>query len=266
MGTDIMQDDTAAALKTRWLGASLHEPPPLSPDMIARLSVEFDLPADTAPVVGVVLNAAARSFRAESRRAQLDLARCRKDLAKIEKAAQQLLSAIDAASLDAWSVVADAQLARSLDLDNVEATMFQIAAQVMQGRVPVPSATDDQTNLSKLRADLADLAEKARAAQVFAGAGKPGRPQDDAAFDLLHGVFHVWSSILARDFRLDWTDDGAPITEAARFCVAIARAIDPEISTSRIITAARKAREKGIQIRSLEELPEVMGEYRKRFE
>ena len=72
-----------------------------------------------------------------------------------------------------------------------------MAAQAIEGRLQLPPGTDDQIDPSKLRTDLTGLAAQIQEAQRFAGSGRPGRPVDDAAFDLLHAVSglvqHPWS-------------------------------------------------------------------------
>jgi hypothetical protein len=84
-----------------------------------------------------------------------------------------------------------------------------------------------------------------------------GRPDQQGLWDLLHMGFQVWASVLGRPFKLDWASDGEPITDAARFCVRIARAVDPSLTLQQIATVSRKVREKSKSIRDLKELPEA---------
>jgi hypothetical protein len=85
-----------------------------------------------------------------------------------------------------------------------------------------------------------------RAAEL-AGAGKPGKPPDHAAFFLINGAYAVWTKTLKREFRVLWCDDGDWLTPAARFCLEVAHRVDPAIELSRIRTAARSVREENQQ-------------------
>ena len=65
-----------------------------------------------------------------------------------------------------------------------------------------------------------------------------------------HGVvtvdqaFLIWARLLRRPFKLDWTPQGEPLTEAAAWCERVCRAAEPEIARTRIRTAALKVRER----------------------
>lgn len=116
--------------------------------------------------------------------------------------------------------------------------------------------------------DISSVSDALRLAKIefqtglnIAGEGNPGRPSDDAAVDLSYGAFQVWARTLKREFRLDWTKDNEPLTDAAEFCVAVAQAVSQELGINRIAKTARKIRETAIPISSLEKLEPALDHY-----
>jgi hypothetical protein len=254
-----MNNDLVGIFSIYWLGSESSREMIIDEQFLGVLQADYDLPDETISSIQLVLKTSGRAYGQAKQRANVDYASCRKELGDIQKAIKRLSKALDAASLDALAVIKDAKLARALAAVGPEG-LWQ--SELEQGSEATVATESD---LDQLRELLLTVEESVIDAVKFARGKKPGRPDDDAAFELMHAIMLVWSSILKREFRLDWARDGEPITDASRFCVSVARRIDPDISISRVATICRKVREKCLPISNLQEFPEILKEYRKRF-
>lgn len=80
----------------------------------------------------------------------------------------------------------------------------------------------------------------------YAELAAEGLPEDQGGPRRLEGLrmwtgnmFNLWEKILGRRFTLDYLA-GEPVSDAARFCVAALQPVDPEVPTSRVISAMRR--------------------------
>lgn len=69
--------------------------------------------------------------------------------------------------------------------------------------------------------------------------GKSGRKEEGALDYWIAIIAFYWTGTLNRKFSRDATDDGQPLSEAARFCVEAFSAVDPEVPQSRVLNAMK---------------------------
>lgn len=266
--TEIIQ---GAEFQKLYLGDSQNETKYFTDLIMKELAGEFSIMPEYLAAVQSVLEAGSHQYVRETKLAKLNYPSIRRELDKVTKSATKLADILDLVSDDTWQVFHPVSVGLSLVgsplpvIIKNERSLGEATSRVLQFEEG-PDGTPQEIEIGFLQQSLNALAESMKSAKPFAGAAHNGRPADEATFDLLHIAFHVWESLLRRDFALDWADDSEPITPTARFCTSVARAVDPDISLQRIATAARKTREIGIPINCLEEVDQVVEEYHKRIQ
>jgi hypothetical protein len=250
-----------------WIGERSNEAAHIGADEVSALRIAYSIPEEFAPVVQVVLDVAAKAYWQETGRANIDYKACRKDLDKLVSATSKLLSVIDGAAPDTFRVLREAGVAREFRNHSigeiVEASVRTALSSAATDTIELETST--ASDLDRIRSQLALLHSDAQSALTWSGAGKPGRPEDDSAANLMQACFLVWTEMAKRDFKLAWHGNDAD-SDAARFCVDVARLVDPNLSASRIMNAARKVRETGIGINDLDKLVEDADEFCKRID
>ena len=211
---------------------------------MATLRDEFELPDEHIATTLAVLEHFAILWKDEVSCARISRPVVRKELKALLKATEHLSDLLEALSGDAWLFIDRGDFGRRYGESDGDADPF---------------------DLNPVEESLKNAKVAFGAALGVAGQGKRGRPTDDASYFLMFGIFQVWVSILRRDFRLDWTRDSQPITQAARFFAAVWKIIDPSISASRIANSARENREIRLSINSLEDTSEVLAHYSKQI-
>ena len=236
-----------------------------TPEIMDQIGADFDLPAEVRDGVALLLEFGAREYASETERAALGFERVRKELRALEQAANAITRALEYLSPDTQRILQEAGVGRTLigsDLPRVsmlaDSPTLHVSASPDQAPLNIP--------LADIRSILTALGQCAVDAQPVAKASRKGRPDQQGLWDLLHMGFQVWASVLGRPFKLDWASDGEPITNAARFSVRIAQAVDASLTLPQIATASRKVREMSFQISNLSEFPDAVEHYRKRFE
>jgi len=236
---------------------------------VAALQEAHGIPDEFSSVLPLVLETAALAYWKETDRAGIDYSARRKDLAKLEKASTRLASVLNELSPETWRILHEASVTRGFrhhSIRDIVSTAVQSVMQPEPDSAETPnSELNDGFDPVVLRTGLLDLAAHAQNAQKWAGAGKPGRPDDDSATDLMQACFLVWTEMAGREFTLSWHGND-PDSDAARLCVDVAGIVDPKLSPSRIITASRKVRETGLGINGLGKLIADAEEFCKRLE
>lgn len=176
-------------------------------------------------VVQFSLQQAALNYKEEMQRAQRDRKSAKRELEKALKLADRL----------------------SVQLDDLsEDTRFFIKRRTFQQaleRTGVPLGIPDRkASLDKIKDDLSKAKDTLELS--LRSFRKTGRPSDDVLDGLLLQAWLIWVRQLRRPFKLDWTPQGEPLTEAAAWCEHVCRTVEPEIARTRIRTAALKVRER----------------------
>lgn len=219
---------------------------------------EFSISDQAVAVIDHLMRAARLRFLEDEKLAKRDLQKVRKELNRASRAAHALLQALQSMSEDTVHVLDDAgyglrlagQPYPRLAVDDA-ATSTTSAELKYKCRDTGEILTATLPNIEQL---LSAFSEAIIAAKPMAGAGRKGRSNDDGIELLLFFIYHCWESILRRDFKLDWTEQSQPITEAARFAVYLSQLVDGAIPASRIAGGARKVQRKGIRINGLEDM------------
>ncbi|MBO6790062.1 MAG: hypothetical protein JJ894_05935 [Dinoroseobacter sp.] len=249
-----------------WIGGHSNDAEHIRADQVSALLKAHDIQEEFAPLVQRVLEVAAKAYWKETDRANIDYKACRKDLDKLISTTSKLLSVIDGAAPDTFRVLHEAGVAREFRNHSI-GKIAEASAGIAWSSAATDAIeleTSDASNLDHIRSQLAFLQSRAQSALTWSGAGKPGRPEDDSATGLMQFCFLVWTEIAKRDFTLAWHGNDAD-SDAARFCVDVARLVDYNLSASRIMNAARKVRETGIGINDLDKLVEDAEEFCKRI-
>jgi hypothetical protein len=236
-----------------------------TPDVMASIAREFSFSSDEVDAAGQILEAGAQQWAIETERAKLDFEAIRKELRSLERAAKVAGDILGRLSGVTTGILIESSAGRGL-------SKLVVPAITLDGSAPALTYADPLNDknrcvsLKEIEAILVALSRCAVDAGPTAGSNKKGRPADEALFDLLHFGFHAWKSVLGREFTLDWASDAEPITLAARFCVRIARVVNPTAPAQKIVTAARKVQEKSLSFSNLEDIPKVEAHYRKWIE
>ncbi|WP_127563067.1 hypothetical protein [Nioella ostreopsis] len=260
MEFNISLDDLNEIIETR-----LRQQTAFTPEVVEQLAQEFDIPKALHDIVGNILILGAAQWAYEMRRAARDFKQIRKDLTGLEKVAVEIARALENLSAETRDVLVEAGFGRTRGGCHYPYISVHDSLPVMEYE-PSSGQDSSQISLTEIASILSSLSKCVADAQPTARAGRKGKIDDESMYDLLHSCFHVWESILGRKFSLDWASNGEPITDAAVFCVRVARLVDPALSLQKIATASRKTREKGMKISDLEKTPEVLEHYRKQFE
>lgn len=238
--------DLATAFVTRALGTS--ETPDTSFDKPAFDKIVSKHSISKKERIGV-RQALALGHAAYLREAQyhnLDVKSIRAQLSAASEAAVTLKAALANLSPDAVQILSDYRLGMVMaqflpDLDTIVECDPTLLARSMfeNGATEADFSFDTQAS-----AEMTErLLQTTESALTFARANKSG-PRPDARFSELLGMARVaWVSVLGRPFNLDWTDANVPITDAARFCFDVSRAVDPNVEPKKIRRAARVASE-----------------------
>lgn len=252
-----------------WIGGVPKKTRFFNLDNTQELREKYAIPEEFLMVVLLVFEFGALGYWKASERSDEDKKARRKDLREVERASVKLIAVLDELPPETSQVLKEAKVARRFRLHPMKDVVQAVVQSVMTPQSPdadCPSTEPEvEGSIARLRAELMTVADDARKAQQWMGAGKSGRPDDDSAEALMQMCFMVWTEIIGREFTLAWYKD-IPDSDAARFCVDVAGFVDPKLSTSRIISASRKVREAGIGIKDLEKLVEEADELRKRLD
>lgn len=257
------EEQAIQELVERAYGDSLSAKSVFTDEKIQSIAKEFRFPPEQVPEIQAVLNGFAFRWHSETKLAQTNFPTVRREFGAIAKAADSLLNLIDKQSEDAKNIYGLAssthRLAKSIALS------FPEERDPAGGRMDavIASVNAQVPNMEALVVELTALSTLSQSALGLAGSGRTGRPNDDAADDLMRGVYQVWTAMLVRDFALDWAPDGKPITDAARFCVAVWQCVDPSTGLNKIANAASKQQKIGCPIKDLEKLPKILDHYSK---
>lgn len=257
----IREQSTQELVKLAY-GDSLNEKSIFTDEKMQEIAKEFRIPPERVSEIQPVLKGAAFRWRSETKLAQTNFPKARRKIKAIAKATDVLLKLLDEQSEDAKKMYDLASLVHSLVKSNLLDTEKVDPAGGRRDAV-IESATAQVPNIEALVVELTALSTLSQSALGLAGSGRTGRPNDDAADDLMRGVYQVWTAMLVRDFTLDWAPDGKPITDAARFCVAVWQCVDPSTGLNKIANAASKQQKIGLPINDLEKLPEILDHYSK---
>lgn len=257
------------------LGDSLTKRTVFTDEVAEQLAKKFDIPSGIMPTVQIVFEPAAHQFKEQSARANRTSKTTRSELNRLRKDVEKLNTTLGSLSSEAWAVLSDTgdwqsyagvQGPRISREDDTSGVALPFRLHLGDHESGSPRAID----ISHLLNCLSALDDCVSSGIKAAGEGQTGRPEDDATFFLLVSAYQVWTSLLMRDFRLDWHSDGEPLTDAAMFCVwvcgAVENGLDTKIARSRIITAARKAQEELRPIKGLEEAKAFATDYSKQVE
>ncbi|MEX3015708.1 hypothetical protein [Gymnodinialimonas hymeniacidonis] len=115
-------------------------------------------------------------------------------------------------------------------------SLYEIRLSVETG----PSFQPHSASISEIVAILDALAERAYIVELLEGQfrGKPGPKRDLAFNEWVRSIASMWCSTLRRDFTYDAKAGGA-ISDAARFCVAAFRPLDPDQTERETINKLR---------------------------
>ncbi|WP_424973208.1 hypothetical protein [Dinoroseobacter sp. S76] len=221
---------------------------------------EFEIPSVISSAVFLNLAFGALHYWKQRIQDRASNKAVRKKFDRLNRKASELADMLSTMTGEAWEAIDGVQLA----YETAPALYPDWRAANSSDPVDAPPRLT-QDDVADLAAKLSALAETTEAATRMVGKGQVGRPEDDAMLHLLHVAFQVWTTILGRPFKLDWTGASEPITDAAQFCVRIARVVDPSISLGRIANASRSVREKSMTVSDLGLTPEIMDHYRKQF-
>lgn len=255
----------------RMLGTSLEVVKFFTDDVIEELGREFSISPEELEAVQWVLEVGAHQWERETAAAKIKSKVIRHELDKLRNAIVRLSDTFDRTSDDTWNILADSGVWRSVIEEPLPRVIHRIS-ETENGSsrtlefLDVVTGEVQKENLDALGCALSALAECAVSAKLLAGAGRRGRPEDEAMFYLFYYVYQVWVSVLKRPFTLDWTKGNEPITDAARYCTRVCHIISAQIPAEQIVSSARKAREMGIQINNLQEVVQVFDHYRKQIE
>jgi hypothetical protein len=176
-------------------------------------------------VVQLSLQQAALNYTEEIQRAQRDKKTAKGELERALKMTDRLSAQLNELSKDTRFFI--------------NRRTFQQAVRKTGVPLGIP---DRKVSLDKIKDDLSKAKDTLELS--LSSLRKTGRPSDDALDGLLLQAFLIWARLLRRPFKLDWTPQGEPLTEAAAWCERVCRAADPEIAPTRIRTAALKVRER----------------------
>ncbi len=255
----------------RYLGTSLTEQHFYDDATVDELRREFAIPLVQHTQVQMLLEVGANHSARMSEQAAIDLKPIRLELDRLNKAICKLTHEFESVSEETWFLMREAGFLRSssetpfpkvIEPDGGDAVT---ALRTLQF-VDQVSGKVEEVTLSSLFHMISALAECSVSTKPFAGAGRAGRPNDDAMFDLLFNAWGIWVAVLQRDFTLDWAPNGEPVTPAARFCTCISNIVDPGVTQQRIRTAARKVHEFDLNVSDLEELTQEIDNFHKRLE
>lgn len=208
--------------------------------VFADLCAAFQLPAAKQDEVRARLEAAAAVWRHYARddAPPARPSHARAELKAIADLATKLSGLVSDLSVPARHAVAQAeaaQIARALGAGARGESRYPLLS------YPQPDGGDDLLTLGlpDLCGILDGFAEIATQAADALPARRAGRRRDEALRLWMANIEPLWAETLGRAFTRDATDDGVPITEAARFCVAAFRVLDPRTPASRVLNAMK---------------------------
>ncbi|MCR9140309.1 MAG: hypothetical protein NXI27_30340 [Alphaproteobacteria bacterium] len=262
-------EQQVVAFLQMWIGGVPERYEYFHPDNFEKLAADHGKPEDFSIDAPRVLEVAARDYWEETKRAKLDYPKHRKELAKLEKAASNLMAMTDQLHADATRIMKEARIIRRFKdhpiADTVQSAIEPIMMPEVDQQNPPVDPTEEPDPLEALRIALAAVIDDLKRAKRWAREGKVGRPRDESAADLMQACLMVWTNMVGKDFTVEWHKN-EPISDAARFCWDIALVVDPRVSASRIETAMRNIRESGRDISDLGKLTAEAEEFRKRLD
>jgi len=266
-----MDEEMTKEVMKRFLGTNLKDPVYFTNVVIDELGRDFSIPPDRHPTVQALLEVAAHQWTRESAQAKIDLKAVRLELDQLSKTISKLTQKIDSMSEETWKMITESGFWLSSSETPLPKVIQQDADDASTDFRTLHFADEasgavEEVKLGSLRQMLSALAECSVSAKFLAGAGRPGRPNDDAMFDLLHVAFHVWVTVLDRSFEMVWAPNGGAVSPIADFFVRVSHVVDSGIPVQRIAFSARKIREKLQDYKSLCESDQNIDEYYKRFE
>lgn len=240
---------------------------PFTAEVIARIANMHGIEEKYVETARKTLNVACMLAKQEARRQSIELSAVRTQLKSLKLLVQKLTNELDTISSDTHSLISEAELAikysEQLDLNGtLKGEQLTFGIDVLQQLGERSAATSLQ--ISQALTALEPLTELLEVALRTSGEGKRGpRGKRDLEF-LFLGAFQVYENFASKKFSLEFLQDGSPISAAASFCVEVAKAYDPSVNTTRIVTESRYARERSIKISNLEEITAYMNNYSKR--
>lgn len=228
------------------------------PEVIDKLVDEFCIDHAQKDVVGSVLEFGAAQWLHETERAKIDFKRVRMEFERIIQVAEAARDALLNLSDDAQRILVETGEARTIAGSPMPRVAVGESALTLN-YVLAPNSESRSILLGEISSILSSLAQCAVDAGPSAGVNKRGKPPDEALSEFLSAGFVVWTKVLERPFKLDWTSDGEPITDAARFSVRIVRIVAPETTLSKIVTTTRSVRKHINEISNLQEFHLVAG-------
>lgn len=243
---------------------------PFSTEVFEPIASEFGIPKESANVARYLLNFAAQCSKVETKFHQTNMPIARKQLLKIKKLNEAYLEQLNQLLPETRAVLERTIVGTKL-APNFENSGDSLVLRNQGSESADNSTESDLAEVESINQLLASTTEQIEHFDSFitlainvARGNKSGRPTDETLDDLLGTAFQVYVNFAGKPFTLDWHSDGEPLSDAAKFVVAIVKKFKPNTSLSHIATASRRIREKHIKVSSLHELPEFIANYNKR--
>lgn len=208
-----------------------------SDEAFARLSDKFKIPENLRGELRNQLEDTAAVWRMNGggkmppRRASLT----RKELHDIARLTKRLRAALSSISYEAGQLLNrqdSSYIIRAHKRDNPEdgpqypALAYPVA--FGESGLIILDVADMVKILDGLEIVASEAAETMRHSSV-------GKRRDHALRMWIINIEMIWRELLVRPFTRDVKDPGEPISEAARFCVAAFKAVDPDMPPSRVL-------------------------------
>jgi hypothetical protein len=164
-----------------------------------------------------------------------------KELKSVTKHAGRLIAALEALNYRSRQAINNQAMLDIQNASSTEETGSDHSSLAVSIYLPEQEDCFMEMDLKTLLPVLRGL-EKASVAGV--GKARKSRPGQNPAFGLslwMTNIENLWVEISQQPFRRDVTNDGEPITNAARFCVAAFRFVDPDMPSSRVLNAMRNS-------------------------
>jgi hypothetical protein len=267
-------DDAIKALMELWTGGQVIGSNLIELEQVLALQAWHNLPDEVVPVLHQMLGVAALAYAQEERRADVEAGVRRKELKKLKRAASILHQGLGELHPDLSSAFAETELIKTVALGLNQELINGLTQKVMDPASAEPSGENntqiEPNSITSLRSQLEQFIKLSESTLKYLGEGQNGPRSDEAVFDLMRLCNLIWTEMLGREFKLAWYTDDHGFThgdsDAARFCVDLAGAVDMQISISRVVSASRKAREKPFGINDLGSLLAEADELRIRMD
>lgn len=216
---------------------ALHYRETYNPTDLAALSREFAIAQDHQADMASLLEDAAAIWRwhGGDRSKPPTPAQTAKSLSKAATLAHRLSQTVAALPEQALY-----RLELAIDRAQDEASTAMIMGQPVSD---LPAFTSPETDVNELGTllDLSDILQIVSALERMAKdaaqlpSGSSGAKRDHALRMWIVNIELFWVNTLGRVFSRDATSSGEPVSEAARFCVAAFKVVNPETPSSRVL-------------------------------